>query len=262
MLKLKGNFYIQTRYRFDIYICVGYPPLEERRGMQIIEGQTVKDIFLKLTDMNIDSISSEELERLLPEFGMNNEMIHEMPKELSPYFGKGLRFWQYPNQFARLLKHIYGKPINSYLEIGCRWGGTFVIMNEVIKKSNKDLKSFAIDIIDQSEILKEYNEYSPFNYIRGNSMNFEWILKQLPAQVDFVFIDGDHSYKGVKNDFHNALALSPTHIMLHDINNVACPGVVQFWNEIKGNYTHKEFIEGYDSVKHNYLGIGIIDLSS
>jgi hypothetical protein len=48
--------------------------------------------------------------------------------------------------------------------------------------------------------------------------------------------------------------------MLHDINSVACPGVARFWNEIKDNYKHREFIEGYASVRDNYLGIGIIEL--
>jgi|APGre2960657404_1045060.scaffolds.fasta_scaffold03773_2 hypothetical protein len=220
----------------------------------------MKDIFLRLSELDIDSISTEELELMLPEFGMNDEILHEMPAHLSEYFGKGLRFWQYPNQFAKLLKHIHGKPIKSYLEIGCRWGGTFVIINEVIKKTNKEVKSFAIDLIEASGIMNQYNEYWPFTYIQGNSMLFQSISHKLPSQVDFVFIDGDHSYEGVKRDFENSLSLNPAYIMLHDINSVACPGVVHFWSEIKSKYKYHEFIDGYTSVRDKYLGIGIIEL--
>ena len=37
-------------------------------------------------------------------------------------------------------------------------------------------------------------------------------------------------------------------------------GVVKFWNEIKNNYKHHEFIEQYESVNGSYLGIGLIEL--
>ena len=53
----------------------------------------MKDLFTRLSQLDIDSISTEELERLLPEFGMNNGILHEMPSHLSDYFGKGLHFW-------------------------------------------------------------------------------------------------------------------------------------------------------------------------
>ena len=38
---------------------------------------------------------------LIPELGLNNEMLHEQPQELKKYFGKGLHLWQYPSQLAR-----------------------------------------------------------------------------------------------------------------------------------------------------------------
>ena len=49
-------------------------------------------------------------------------------------------------------------------------------------------------------------------------------------------------------------------MVFHDIFSSVCPGVVNFWNEIKTNYTHFEFTEQYDSVNGNFLGIGLIEL--
>jgi predicted O-methyltransferase YrrM len=63
---------------------------------------------------------------------------------------------------------------------------------------------------------------------------FEKDAKEFP-KFDTIFIDGDHSYDGVKFDFDNALPLLEEGgiIIFHDIASKACPGVVQLWEEIK-----------------------------
>jgi len=47
-----------------------------------------------------------------------------------------------------------------------------------------------------------------------------------------------------------------------DIKSSVCPGVVKFWNEIKQDYPHYEFIDQYDSVNGDFLGIGVIELNN
>ncbi|MEI6426719.1 MAG: class I SAM-dependent methyltransferase [Candidatus Absconditabacteria bacterium] len=221
----------------------------------------MKTLFSKLSSLEVKTMSHEDLEKFLPELGMNDEILHEMPSELSSYFGFGLKFWQYPNQLSKFLKYICDKEINSYIEIGCRWGGTFVIINEILRKTNANIKSFAVDLIDQSDILKSYEEYTPFSFLQGNSNDEAWLLSNLPEQVDLIFIDGDHSYLGLKRDYEIALKLKPKYIMFHDISSAACPDVVKFWNEIKQQYSHVEFIDQYSSVPDDYLGIGVIEMN-
>ena len=62
---------------------------------------------------------------------------------------------------------------------------------------------------------------------------------------DLIFIDGDHSYSGVKNDYEISKN-SGKIFVFHDIVNDVCPGVVEFWNELKNNendtYNFFEFI--------------------
>jgi cephalosporin hydroxylase len=74
------------------------------------------------------------LQDCLLKAGLNDEHLEEQPIELSQYFGTGygLRIWQYPNQFVPylLLLNNYKDKINSYLEIGSRYGGTFIFTNE------------------------------------------------------------------------------------------------------------------------------------
>lgn len=212
-----------------------------------------------LRSLDIENINENDLEHFLPRLGMNNENLKEMPKELSEYYGKGLKFWQYPNQFSKYLKQISKYTINSYLEIGCRWGGTFIITNEILKLKNKEIKSYACDLIPMCDVLSVYKNYSDFKYIKESSFNLS--KNNVDNQIDLILIDADHSYDSVKKDFEITKQFNPKYIVFHDITNDACLGVNKFWNEIKNNYTHYEFVEQYDSVVGNYLGIGLIELN-
>lgn len=76
--------------------------------------------------------------------------------------------------------------------------------------------------------------------------------------LDFLFIDGDHTYEGVKKDFelYAPLVRKGGVIAFHDIAvhppEVGCQ-VDRFWNEIKGG-KGKEFIENRDQ---KWAGIGV-----
>ena len=218
----------------------------------------MKEILNLIKESNVLEMSEHQLEIFLPNLGMNNENLKEMPNELSQYYGKGLKFWQYPNQFSKYLKHIMNYKISSYLEVGCRWGGTFIITSEMLKLKNNDLKLFTCDIIPISDVLKEYSQYQDFKYINKSSFNLQG--EDVNINVDLILIDGDHSYEGVKTDFEVCLKFNPKYVVFHDISSSVCPGVVKFWNEIKSNYTHYEFIDQYDSVNGKFLGIGLIEI--
>lgn len=82
---------------------------------------------------------------------------------------------------------------------------------------------------------------------------------------DVVFIDGDHSYPGVAADFASCKGHGNVFVF-HNIANKACPGVVQFWKDLKTgplaeNFDFHEFTEQYDEVVEStgntYLGIGV-----
>ncbi len=216
------------------------------------------ELFKQISEIDIKKIELENLELLLPSFGMNGENVSELPRELSEYFNKGIRFWQYPNQFAPYLKQLSNYKINSYLEIGCRWGGTFILTNEFLNKINGDFKSYACDLIPSSEIINEYKKYRDFTYFQINSNLLNRNL--ISHDIDLILIDGDHSYSGLSRDFEIAKQFNPKYIAFHDTDSVACEGVVKFWNEIKKNYKHYEYIKQYDSVVGNFLGIGLIEI--
>ena len=86
--------------------------------------------------------------------------------------------WQYPNQFSKYLYLLSNYKINSYIEIGCRWGGTFVLTNEFLKKHNTIIKSVAIDIID-SHVIEYCNKNNETEFFKINSQheNFKEYIK-------------------------------------------------------------------------------------
>jgi cephalosporin hydroxylase len=194
--------------------------------------------------------------------GFNTETLREQPQIVKDN-GGGLLIWQYPNQFSKYLCLLRTQKINSYIEIGCRWGGTFVLTNEYLKMFNNMNKSVAVDIID-SPVINYCISNNETQFIKLNSKSKEFKDYINNNFFDLIFIDGDHSYNGVKNDYE----ISKNHgkiFVFHDIISDVCPGVVQFWNELKNNekdtYNFFEFIEQYIDVWNNtrqkFLGIGV-----
>jgi predicted O-methyltransferase YrrM len=79
-------------------------------------------------------------------------------------------------------------------------------------------------------------------------------------RLDFLFIDGDHTYEGVKRDFemYSPLVRSGGMIAFHDIashrRNEDCQ-VDKFWNDIKHNFPNREIIE---NPEQGWAGIGVL----
>jgi len=78
-------------------------------------------------------------------------------------------------------------------------------------------------------------------------------------RIDLLFIDGDHTYQGVKQDFqmYSPLVRKGGIVVLHDIvmhDPPACE-VDRFWKEIKQSYPYLEIIEDQNQ---KYAGIGLL----
>lgn len=116
-----------------------------------------------------------------------------------------------------------------------------------------------------------------FRFFEGSSyapQTVEQVRRFLKGrQFDFLFIDGDHSFHGVKEDFLMYLPMvRPGGLVgFHDIvpDDVArhgtkpeqslCYGgdVYAFWAQLKPHFAHQEFVRSWDQTG---FGIGIITL--
>lgn len=163
--------------------------------------------------------------------------------------------------------------INSYLEIGSFQGDS---LYSVLTNANPKCLGIAIDKqvlevhVDKQRYLgpkklnKTIKELNSLGYntkaLIGDSKDPKIIAKaKSEGPYDLLFIDGDHSYSGVKADWDNYSSLAKV-IVLHDVYQPMSSGLVkQFWEDLKARCQFKETREIYTLGSQMGYGIAIKD---
>jgi hypothetical protein len=200
--------------------------------------------------------------------GLNKEGLGEMAPELEPYCGTGLYIWQNPRQFSKFIIWMLrnAQKYSSYLEIGCRWGGTFIVVCETLRRANPDFKwAIAADLIEKTPFVERYMEITKnsgfeITYFRGSSASEEFIKLANDKKPEISFIDGDHRIIGALKD-HMLVREYSEIIIHHDVSSDTVPETTLLWNSLKklesGRKT-AEFTDQYQSQKGKYFGIGVL----
>jgi cephalosporin hydroxylase len=113
----------------------------------------------------------------------------------------------------------------NYLEIGCYAGGSASLMME-----RKNTRIVSIDIgqpISVEIATKNVNKHNQHNnfykYIKEDSRKPTTLnkVKEIMNEVDILFIDGDHSYNAVFDDFilYSSIVKSGGYILFDDYND-------------------------------------------
>ena len=161
--------------------------------------------------------------------------------------------------------------VKNFMEIGTDQGGTFAIWS----KLSEDGIRISVDMPHGQFGRADYDEYKRDEYLKslGSNVHMFWgsshdykMLEDVnniigDIQLDFLFIDGDHTYEGVKQDYemYKHLVKPGGWIGFHDIKdtefhrNANCR-VDILWNELEG--AKKEFIDHSSC----YGGIGFIQM--
>lgn len=138
-------------------------------------------------------------------------------------------------ELDRLMDFIDENHVKSFFEIGMAQG-----------KLNQWMKKYGLQTYGVSP-----NEITGVEYIKGRSQD----VFNLVGFYDMIFVDGDHSYQAVMDDFRNYIDKC-RFMAFHDIcGHRDCMGVFMAWREIKKMYEHIEIVS---SVKP--AGIGIIKI--
>ena len=176
-------------------------------------------------------------------------------------------------EIIQLLKILKKKDPKIIGEIGTAKGGTLFLLCNII---NKNSKIVSVDFPEGPFGGKDYQKWKiPFyqsfakknqklELIIGNSHlseTFDKVKESLADEkFDFLLIDGDHTYNGVKQDFnmYKELVKNNGIIAFHDVNpgpEEYVGGVPKFWNEVSKEHIYTDII---DKTNFHSYGIGLL----
>lgn len=205
-------------------------------------------------------MSRERLQKFMRKEKSLDDILYTTFNYAGYWSYKNIRPEQIRDEIKQLAKDIEKLSPSSILEIGTSNGGTLYIWARHVKSCRRII---SLDLPrgstrTKTEFFRLFDETKEFCFLRGNSHDKGTVDKLArilgQAKVEFLFIDGDHSYEGVRQDFRDYAQFVARGgvVALHDIMYHPGYGVSQFWNEIKSQYPSKEII-----ASRNQMGYGI-----
>ncbi len=159
----------------------------------------------------------------------------------------------------------------AFLEIGTRNGGTFFVLCQL---ADPNATVISLDLpggtfgggytVFQIPVMRHMRKsHQRLHLLRTNSHSPEALNRVSGAlrgkRLDLLFIDGDHTYMGVKQDFemYSSFVGPGGIVAFHDIVEITVEGieVKRFWDEIKRHYPHREIIS---DPRQGWGGIGLL----
>jgi predicted O-methyltransferase YrrM len=180
--------------------------------------------------------------------------------------------WQVRSELGRLLETVRSERPQVVLEIGTALGGTLFGFAQV---AAPNALLITIDLPAggfgggyypaRGYLYRRFARGRQTIYpLLGDSHRAETVAriqKLLRGRpVDFLFVDGDHEYEGVVNDYelYAPLVRPGGLIAFHDIvpgDEELVGGVPRFWEELKGSHETTELVESWDQGAY---GIGVV----
>lgn len=153
---------------------------------------------------------------------------------------------------------IKDRTIKCFVEIGSSRGGSLAFYSYCLPED-----CIMVGIDNRGVVTKDFFDIikqncSNVHIVNGNSHDvktYDIVVDIIePHSIDFLHIDGDHTFEGVSADFNDYYELVSDNgiIVVHDIRSE--PGVKKLWEDIK----FREFDTEEVSIPPLYTNIGIV----
>lgn len=211
--------------------------------------------------------------RLALEESKNCKTLADYMTFASKWLGVGAV--QIPEEIEGALGHIRAENPQVVCEIGTEDGGTTLLLSHMLP-SVELLIGIDLYVQNRSQLNLLHRSGQRLVLLNGSSYSQQMIgrVKKVlnGKKIDVLFIDGDHRYEGVKQDFlmYRHLVRENGFILFHDIiqdhairygkvTPAYSGGVPIIWEKLKKIYPSQEFIQNRNQ---NGMGIGVIRYSS
>lgn len=181
-----------------------------------------------------------------------------------------LRAWQHGAEqrvaeLAELIRLVSERRLDVVLEVGTQNGGTYWAWCRVAAETATVV---SIDLPASDERRSRLRTYArraqSQTLIQADSHDPRTVqqVDGFRGSVDLLFIDGDHSYDGVRADFENYAPLVKPGglIAFHDIlaNQVPTCKVDRLWTQLREPYETREIIDSGRDEQSGLYGIGVL----
>jgi predicted O-methyltransferase YrrM len=238
-------------------------------GLSLVFGRTLRnagDELIALSAPRTFEIATETVHDLdqAVEFAVGSQFSH---------YGVDVGANQKQTEIRTLLETLTLDPPRRVVEIGTSRGGTLWLFTRI---AASDAVLISIDLPGNGilwgyparhrrlyrSFARERQHVELLRFDSHSSEALRAVRRSVGDAIDFLFIDGDHSYEGVKHDFelYGALVRQGGLIAFHDIvpgREALVGGVPRFWAELKAE-TDAHTEEYVADWSQGGWGIGVI----
>jgi predicted O-methyltransferase YrrM len=139
----------------------------------------------------------------------------------------------------------------NILEFGVRKGVSTKLFLEIARLNNG--RVYSVDIDDCSNLFNDKN----WSFFKTRDDNFDYIKKNVPSQLDVIYLDSVHEPKHVENIFYNYFSFLKVggYFIIDDISHLPYlkdSDRSNFFNEINNQETFEKILEIYNSNYDNF----------
>lgn len=167
------------------------------------------------------------------------------------------RAWQNVAELAEVLYRVAHEDVRVVVEIGSAWGGTLYAWSQLPTEPlvfGVTMDHFGLPEYDHGAVVLEGDSH--------DRITLQRLKDQLGGRpVDVLFIDGDHTYDGARQDWlmYAPLVRDGGLVLLHDIVCAGEPDVARVWAEIRAG--GPEWTDEVIAKAGKPLGFGIVRMA-